>query len=103
MLLKKIKIFKEALTLLINALMDAEVTSIIGAEKYERIIIETTIAMISSKRMGYSSRNITVKHSQVTSRKLFSKSFRTEENVRESIIECSSGSLCSWSKYQEGG
>ncbi|HEY8422190.1 MAG TPA: transposase, partial [Thermoclostridium sp.] len=26
---------KEALTLLINALMDAEVTSIIGAEKYE--------------------------------------------------------------------
>ncbi len=27
---------KEALTLLINALMDAEVTSIIGAEKYER-------------------------------------------------------------------
>jgi len=26
----------EALTLLINALMDAEVTSIIGAEKYER-------------------------------------------------------------------
>jgi len=37
MLLKKIKIFlKEALTLLINALMDAEVTSIIGAEKYER-------------------------------------------------------------------
>jgi putative transposase len=27
---------KEALTLLINALMDAEVTSMIGAEKYER-------------------------------------------------------------------
>ncbi|SHI42309.1 Transposase, Mutator family [Lutispora thermophila DSM 19022] len=27
---------KEALTLLINALMDAEVTSIIGTEKYER-------------------------------------------------------------------
>jgi len=51
--------------------------------------------------MGYSSRNITVKHSQVTSRKLFSKSFRTEENVRESIIECSSGSLCSWSKYRK--
>jgi len=25
--------------------MDAEVTSIIGAEKYEEIIIETTIAM----------------------------------------------------------
>jgi len=34
---------------------------------------------------------------------VISKSFRTEENVRESIIECSSGSLCSWSKYQEGG
>jgi len=83
--------------------MDAEVTSIIGAESMKEIIIEQLSQWISSKRMGYSSRNITVKHSQVTSRKLFSKSFRTEENVRESIIECSSGSLCSWSKYQEGG
>jgi len=36
---------KEALTLLINALMDAEVTSIIGAESMKEIIIETTIAM----------------------------------------------------------
>jgi len=77
MLLKKIKIFlKEALTLLINALMDAEVTSIIGAEKYERNNNRNKLSQwISSKRMGYSSRNITVKHSQVTSRKLFSKSF----------------------------
>jgi len=45
MLLKKIKIFKRALTLLINALMDAEVTSIIGAESMKEIIIETTITM----------------------------------------------------------
>ena len=95
---------KEALTLLINALMDAEVTSIIGAEKYERNNNRNKLSQwISPKRMGHSSWNITVKHSQVTSRELFSKSFRTEENVRESIIECSPGSLCSWSKYQEGG
>ena len=43
---------KEALTLLINALMDAEVTSIIGAEKYERNKIETTIAMDIVKGNG---------------------------------------------------
>jgi len=67
MLLKKIKIFlKEALTLLINALMDAEVTSIIGAEKYERNNNR------NNYRNGYRlrewdtpSRNITVKHSKL--------------------------------------
>jgi len=83
--------------------MDAEVTSIIGAEKYERNNNR------NNYHNGYRLRewDTRVGTLQLSIPKLRHGSyfpvFRTEENVRESIIECSSGSLCSWSKYQEGG